>query len=78
MPQLKVKMNGKEWDSGVGRDDTYGKCGRKKGKLRDRNQQQQKGCLVDWEAESSMQCDSLPLLDGWSWLRNIRARPGRG
>jgi hypothetical protein len=55
MPQLKVKMNGKEWDSGVGRDDTYGKCGRKKGKLRERNQQQQKGCLVDWEAESSMQ-----------------------
>jgi hypothetical protein len=54
MPQLKVKMNGKEWDSGVGRDDTYGKCGRKKGKLRERNQQQRKGCFVDWEAESSM------------------------
>jgi hypothetical protein len=30
-PQLKVKVKGKEWDSGVGRDDTYGKCGRKKG-----------------------------------------------
>jgi hypothetical protein len=53
MSQLKVRMKGKEWDSGVGRDDTYGKCGRKKGKLRERNQQHQKGCLVDWEAESS-------------------------
>ena len=29
---MKVKV--KEWASGVERDDTYGKCGRKKGKLR--------------------------------------------
>jgi hypothetical protein len=42
---LKVRMKGKEWDSGVGRDGTYGKCGRKKGKLRERNQQQQERLL---------------------------------
>jgi hypothetical protein len=52
MSQLKVRMKGKEWDSGVGRDGTYGKCGRKKGKLRERNQQQQERLLVDSEAES--------------------------
>jgi hypothetical protein len=45
MSQLKVRMKGKEWDSGVGRDGTYGKCGRKKGKLRERNQQQQERLL---------------------------------
>jgi hypothetical protein len=32
MPQLRVKMKGREWDSGVGRDDTYGKCGKKERK----------------------------------------------
>ena len=71
-------MKGKEWDSGVGRDGTYRKCGRKKGKLRERNQQQQERLLGRLGGGKPPAVhDSLELLDDGlapSWLRNIRAK----
>jgi hypothetical protein len=64
MSQLKVRMKGEEWDSGVGRDGTYGKCGRKKGKLRERNQQQQERLLGRLGGGKPPAVhDSLELLD---------------